>query len=427
MQETALEKETAVLAGIDDRDCIGLYGGIDEQLDELAELTSTAGAEVAGRLAQKRENVHPGHYLGKGKIEELKELAESLGAGMVICNDELSPAQLRNLSNILDMKVLDRTALILDIFAMRARSAEGKVQVEMAQLKYRLSHLTGMGKAMSRLGGGIGTRGPGETKLETDRRQIREKLTRLRRELAEIRERRGLLRQKRERSGIPVISLVGYTNAGKSTLMRLLSGADVFVEDKLFATLDATTRKIELGTAEVLLTDTVGFIQKLPADLVEAFKSTLEELTYADILLHVVDASNPAHQNHMGVVYQTLASLETGGKPVITVFNKTDKLDSDSQAAVFTDPRAEACVNTAAINGAGREELLSAIETVLQSMRRSITVLIPFSQGALLDYAHKNCNIISREHTPDGVLLELFAEGEALGRLSGYIKQQVKM
>ncbi|MDR1705535.1 MAG: GTPase HflX [Clostridiales bacterium] len=417
MQETATPTETAILAGIDDKECIGLYGDISEQLDELAELAATAGATVKGRLTQRRENVHPGHYLGKGKIEELKDLAISEWASMVICNDELSPAQLRNLSDMLNMKVLDRTALILDIFAMRARSAEGKVQVEMAQLKYRLSHLTGAGRAMSRLGGGIGTRGPGETKLETDRRQIREKLTRLRRELAEIRDRRRLLRHNRERSGIPVISLVGYTNAGKSTLMRLLSGADVFVEDKLFATLDATTRKIELGTAEVLLTDTVGFIQKLPADLVEAFKSTLEELKYADILLHVVDVSNPAHQNHMGVVYQTLASLEIGGKPVITVYNKTDKLDRDNQAVLLADPRAEVCVRTAAVNRTGRDELLNAMDTVLQSLRRSITVLLPFSQGWLMDYAHKNCNVISREHTQDGVLLELYAEGEALGRL----------
>ncbi|MCL2703141.1 MAG: GTPase HflX [Defluviitaleaceae bacterium] len=411
------KKERAVLAGIEDKSHRGAVSGdIDELMAELAELAGTAGAEVAGKLVQRREGIHPGHYLGKGKIDELKALARETDADCVILNDELSPAQIRNLSNMLNMKIIDRTALILDIFAMRARSAEGRMQVEMAQLKYRLSRLSGAGAAMSRLGGGIGTRGPGETKLETDRRHIRDKLTKLRQELKEVRQRRGLLRRQRERSGIPVIALVGYTNAGKSTMMNLLSGADVFVENKLFATLDTTTRKIEINGAEVLLTDTVGFIQKLPTDLVEAFKSTLEELVYADILIHVVDASSQTFQNQMNVAYSTIASLGAGSGPVITVFNKIDKLDGVMNAPL-TDPRASFCVRTAALRGTGKGDLLEAIEQTLKSLRKRITVLLPFGEGYLLDYAHKHCTVLNREHTADGVLLEVYGDEEAVGKL----------
>ena len=403
--------ERAVLAAID-----------DGTLEELAELARTAGAEVVGEIVQRREAVHPKHYLGKGKVEELKDAAEEAKADLIIANDELSPSQLRNLSKMLDIKVVDRTALILDIFAMRARSAEGRAQVEMAQLKYRLTRLTGLGKAMSRIGGTsgpIGTRGPGETKLETDRRHIRERLNKLRDELKEIRKRRDVTRQKRERSGIPVVALVGYTNAGKSTLMNKISGAEVFVEDKLFATLDTTTRKIHINSSEVLLTDTVGFIQKLPTGLVEAFKSTLEEVRYADILLHVVDASNPDFSNHMAVAYDTMASLGAGSQPVITVFNKMDKLIDEP--APF-DPRAAAVVHVSAVKGDGILALNEAIAWALNNMRKRMTVLIPFSNGSLVDYAHKNCTVLSQEHIEEGVLLEIYGDDEAVGKLEMYEK-----
>lgn len=407
--------ERAVLVGVE-----GKGGLTQEQIDELGELARTAGATVVGELLWRRGSIHPGHYLGKGKIEELKDLADSVGADLVITNDELSPAQLRNFSEMLDRKVVDRTALILDIFAMRARSAEGIAQVEMAQLRYRLSRLAGagMGKALSRLGGGIGTRGPGETKLETDRRHIREKLNRLRQELVEIRQRRDISRKNRDRGAVPVISLVGYTNAGKSTLMNMLSGAEVFVEDKLFATLDTTTRKIDINGAEALLTDTVGFIQKLPTGLVEAFKSTLEELKYADILLHVVDASNESYPNQMDVAYDTISSLGAGESPIITVFNKMDKIEG---APKPFDTRAFACVHVSALSGQGREELMSAVAKALTSMRKRLTVLIPFTEGKLLDYVHKNCTILSQEHVENGTRVELYVDSQAASRLEGVI------
>lgn len=282
----------------------------DACLDELEELVKTAGGTAVARSVQKRERIHPGHYLGTGKIEELKAMLSAYDATGIVCDDELSPAQLRNLEQMLGTKVMDRTIVILDIFAARALSGEGKIQVELAQLKYRLSRLTGMGASMSRLGGGIGTRGPGEKKLETDRRYIKERIAELNKDAQEIRTHRELLRAQRSKKGTPVISLVGYTNAGKSTILNRLSDAGVLAEDKLFATLDTTTRKIELpGGSEVFLTDTVGFIQKLPHHLVQAFRATLEELQYADILLHVVDASDANRAEHIEVVYDTLRSL----------------------------------------------------------------------------------------------------------------------
>lgn len=419
IMENNIKTERVVLAGIDEKSPVN---DIQEQMAELAELARTAGTEVAGQLLQRREDIHPGHYLGKGKVEELRDLVRETQADCVICNDELSPAQMRNLSDMLSLKVLDRTALILDIFAMRARSAEGKVQVELAQLKYRLSHLVGAGKAMSRLGGGIGTRGPGETKLETDRRIIRDKVTRLRHELEDIRKRRDLLRHQRERAGAPLVALTGYTNAGKSTLMNALSGAEAFVENKLFATLDTTTRKLDLNDSEALLVDTVGFIQKLPTDLIEAFKSTLEEVRYADVLVHVVDASHPTFAAHMDVVYSTIASLEASGKPIITVFNKIDKLDDTGSAAPLFDKRAVAAVRASALTGQGIPEIIVAISEALRSLRKRVAVLIPYDQGRLMDYIHKNCTVISQEHTENGASLELYADGEALGRLESFIR-----
>ena len=295
-------------------------------LDELEELVKTAGAVSVAKVIQKRERIHSGHYIGKGKLEEVKMMLKTYDASGIVCDDELSPAQMKNLEQILQTKIMDRTMVILDIFASRAISKEGKIQVELAQLKYRLSRLSGIGASMSRLGGGIGTRGPGETKLETNRRYIKDRIGELNQELKQIETHRQLLRNQRSKKSTPLISLVGYTNAGKSTLINALTDAGVLAEDKLFATLDTTTRKVKLpnGT-EVLLTDTVGFIQKLPHHLIQAFRATLEELNFADILIHVVDASNINRQQQMDVVYQTLKGLHSETTNVITVFNKVDK------------------------------------------------------------------------------------------------------
>ena len=315
-------KEKLLLVGVSAQD----GDDTEDSLEELAELVETAGAEAVGAVIQKRERVHPATYIGKGKAEELKELLWETQADGIVCDDELSPAQLRNLSDMLEVKVMDRTLVILDIFAMRSSSSEGKIQVELAQLKYRASRLTGMGKAMSRLGGGIGTRGPGEKKLEMDRRLIGNRISQLKKELEEVNRHREVARGQRIKNNIPVAAIVGYTNAGKSTLLNTLTDAKVLEEDMLFATLDPTTRLLALsGKQQILLTDTVGFIRKLPHHLIEAFKSTLEEARYADYIIHVVDVSNPQADKQMHIVYDTLHSLGIEDKRIVTLFNKQDK------------------------------------------------------------------------------------------------------
>ena len=387
-------------------------------LDELEELVKTAGATAVARSIQKRERIHPGHYLGTGKIEEVKAMVAAYNATGIVCDDELSPAQLKNLEQMLDTKVMDRTMVILDIFAARALSGEGKIQVELAQLKYRLSRLVGIGASMSRLGGGIGTRGPGETKLETDRRYIKERIAELNREAQDIRTHRELLRAQRSKKGTPVISLVGYTNAGKSTILNYLSDAEVLAEDKLFATLDTTTRKVELpGGSEIFLTDTVGFIQKLPHHLVQAFRATLEELQYADILLHVVDASNPNRTEHMKVVYETLKSLGCENTPVLTMFNK---MDNDVELPLPMDTMARDIVQVSAAKGEGMDVLLERIEKLLQSFRKSMTALVPYTEGSLIGWVHGRCEIIREEHTGEGVLLEVYVDEESANRLAKF-------
>lgn len=417
LYDTEKEIERVVLVGIDTGD--GEFD-IESCLDELGDLAKTAGAEVVGRLIQKREAINRATYLGKGKIEELKNYIEMVEATGIICDDELNPNQIRNLENALNTKVMNRTLLILDIFAQRASSAEGKVQVELAQLKYNLAHLTGRGKEMSRLGGGIGTRGPGEKKLETDRRNIADRIADLNRELKEIEKHRGVLREKRMGTGVPVIALVGYTNAGKSTLLNTLTGAGVLAEDKLFATLDTTTRAVETESgAKYLFTDTVGFIQKLPHNLIKAFRATLEEAKYADILVYVVDASNPKRNEQMNIVYQTLKELGADNKPVITVYNKIDK--EGVEKPLFTDKRALETISISAKKGLNIDTLLSKTEEIIKSFKRSIKVIIPYNMGQLLSVIHGSCEITLSENRDEGYYFELYADDEVENRLKQYI------
>lgn len=408
-------EERVILIGVDfERDGMNVHSC----LDELEELANTAGAITVGRIIQKRPRIHPGYYLGTGKVEEIKTMVDALDATGIICDDELSPAQLRNLEKMVGTKIMDRTMVILDIFARRASSREGKIQVELAQLKYRLSRLTGLGASMSRLGGGIGTRGPGEKKLEVDRRYIKDRISELRGDLEEIRTHRSLLRTQRDKKGTPVVSLVGYTNAGKSTILNSLTNAGVLEEDKLFATLDTTTRVVMLPAgSNILLTDTVGFIQKLSHHLVEAFKATLEELKFADILLHVVDASNPNCGEHMTVVYKTLKDLGCENTPVITVFNKMDK---DVELPLPVDEYCRTSVKICAKNNEDLQMLLENIEAVLKSFRQSMKVIIPYSEGNLLPLIHGKCEIISENHTEHGVIIEAYVSDETKSRLQKY-------
>ncbi|MCL2378706.1 MAG: GTPase HflX [Defluviitaleaceae bacterium] len=431
MYDTEERRERLVLVAVE-------KDGNDAEpdLEELALLVETAGAEPVGVIIQKREGIHPGLYIGKGKVDEVGDLVNELDADGIVTDDELSPAQQRNLAQRLGVKVMDRTMIILDIFAQRAQSAEGKSQVELALLRYRLSHLTGLGVQLSRQAGtaahgGVGNRGPGEKKLELDRRYIRSRIDQLNKELAEIRENRATLRKKRIRAGQPVIALVGYTNAGKSTLLNRLTGADVLAEDKLFATLDTTTRKAALsqfrkksetaaeGGTEVLLTDTVGFINKLPHHLVRAFRATLEELEYADILLHVVDSSNPVYREQMAIVYETLQKLGCMNKPVVTALNKSDLCTAAVSLAV--DANAQYTLPISAATGENLPELLNALEKVLQSMRKKITVLIPYSEGHLASQVHSTCELLASEHRENGTYMELYATPEIAGRLDSYL------
>lgn len=392
---------------------------IESCLNELTELIHTAGAQVVGRVTQKRDRIHPGHYLGTGKIEEIKMMINALDATGIVCDDELSPSQIRNLERMLETKIMDRTMVILDIFAARAASREGKVQVELAQLKYRLSRLTGFGASMSRLGGGIGTRGPGEKKLEVDRRYIKERISELKKELEGIRTHRELLRGQRNRNNIPVVSLVGYTNAGKSTILNGLTDAGVLAEDKLFATLDTTTRNVTLpGGSNILLTDTVGFIRKLSHHLVDAFKATLEELKYADILLHVVDSSSPERSDNMKVVYETLRDLDCGDKIIITIFNKIDK---EIEFPLPLDSYSETSVKISAKNKNDLNILLQEIEVTLKKFRQPIQILIPYTEGQMLALIHGKCEILSEEHTEEGTKITVFANEETKNRLQKFI------
>lgn len=404
-------KERVILVGVSEQD----GDDAEDSLAELAELVKTAGASVAGTLIQKRELIHPGTYVGTGKVAEIAELLEHTGATGIVCDDELSPAQLKNLETMLNTKVMDRTLIILDIFAARATTSEGKIQVELAQLKYRLSRLTGLGRSMSRLGGGIGTRGPGEKKLEIDRRLINDRIAQLNRELKEVVKHREIARAKRERNAVPVVAIVGYTNAGKSTLLNHLTDAEVLEEDKLFATLDPTTRMLELeGHQQVLLTDTVGFIRKLPHHLIEAFKSTLEEAKYADYIIHVVDASNPQRDKQMYIVYETLDHLGVKNKKILTLFNKIYIRTDDDPLQDF---RADHVLQISATENAG----LDAVKDVLQEMLREdkiyIERVIPYAQAGVLQLVRNKGELVSEEYVPEGISIRAYVPMEVYGKL----------
>lgn len=408
-QET--EKERVILVGVSEQD----GDDTEDSMEELAELARTAGAEVAGTLIQNRERVHPGTYVGKGKVEEIREMLIQTKASGIICDDELSPAQLRNLSEMLDAKVMDRTLIILEIFAMRAATSEGKIQAELAQLKYRASRLTGMGKSMSRLGGGIGTRGPGEKKLETDRRLIGNRISQLKRELAEVRKHREITRGQRMKNKIPVAAIVGYTNAGKSTLLNALTDADVLEENMLFATLDPTTRLLELsGKQQILLTDTVGFIRKLPHHLVEAFKSTLEEAKYADYIIHVVDASNPKADKQMHIVYETLHSLGIENKKIITLFNKQDLRTEEEPLHDF---RADYTLNISAKNRDGLEELKTILSDILREEKILIERVIPYTEANILQLVRKQGELLKETYEPEGIFIQAYVPIELYGKI----------
>ena len=406
LYEVEQETERVILVGVSQQD----GDDAEDSVAELAELVETAGAVVVGTLIQTRENIHPGTYVGTGKVFELEELIEQTGATGIVCDDELSPAQLKNLEEALKTKVMDRTLIILDIFAARASTSEGKIQVELAQLKYRLSRLSGLGRSLSRLGGGIGTRGPGEKKLEMDRRLINSRVAQLNRELKEVQRHREVNRQQRKRSGIPVVAVVGYTNAGKSTLLNHLTNAEVLEEDKLFATLDPTTRILELtNNQKVLMTDTVGFIRKLPHHLIDAFRSTLEEAKYADIILHVVDASNPQMDKQMYIVYDTLRNLEVEGKKIITAFNKTDRI---GQPEPLHDFRAERTVHISAKYGDGLEDLKNILEEILREEKDFLECTIPYRDAGVIQKIREKGELLSEEYREDGIFVRAWVPKE---------------
>ena len=404
------EKEKLILVGV----ASSANDDTEQSLDELCDLVDTAGGVVVGRVIQRREMIHPATYVGKGKIEEIKELLWETDADGIVCDDELSPAQTANLTELLDTKVMDRTLIILDIFAGRASTSEGKIQVELAQLRYRQTQLTGAGKALSRLGGGIGTRGPGEKKLEMDRRLIKNRIALLNRELKDVKRHRDLTREQRSRNHMQVAAIVGYTNAGKSTLLNTLTDAKVLEEDQLFATLDPTTRNLKLPSGqEMLVTDTVGFIRKLPHHLIEAFRSTLEEAQYADLILHVVDSSNPQMDEQMYVVYETLRKLEVMNKPVITVFNKMDRRGEN---ALLRDFQADRTVQISAKTGEGIPELLCAIEQQLREQKILIERMYPYQESSRVQMIRKYGELLEEHYTEEGIYIRAYVPKEIYGR-----------
>ena len=411
MYEMEQIDERVILVGID----TGNEDAANRSLDELSELAKTAKAAVVGRLIQPRESAHPGTYIGKGKLTELKDLIWETDATGIICDDELTSAQLGNLEEELSCKIIDRTLLILDIFAARAVSGEGKILVELAQLRYRASRLAGRGRSLSRLGGGIGTRGPGEKKLEMDRRLIRERISRLKKELKDVEKHRELIRTQRKQSGLKVAALVGYTSAGKSSIENALTNAGILEDAMLFSTLDTTTRSLVLdNTQEILVTDTVGFIRKLPHHLVEAFKSTLEEAKYADIIIHVVDASNPQMDEQMHVVYDTLRQLGAADRPVITLFNKQDKLES---AGSYRDFQAEYSIPASAKTGEGLAELKKALLEIVRREQIYVERLYDFSEASKIQLIRSRGQLLSEKYVPEGIEVKAYVPKDIYGKV----------
>ena len=412
-------QERVLLAGVHTGCRDVLSDTTEESILELEELVKTAGGEVVCQVIQNKSDLEAATYMGEGKLGEIKEAVLSMDIDMVVFDDELSPIQLRNISDFLEVKVIDRTILILDIFAMRAKSGEGKLQVELAQLKYRLPRLRGLGVQMSRTGGGIGTRGPGETKLESDRRHINRRISALEEEIRELAKHRELLRSRRKKDGTITACLVGYTNAGKSSLLNKLTDANVFAENKLFATLDTTSRGLVLeDNRKIIMIDTVGFIRKLPHHLVEAFKSTLEETVTADFLIHVVDASNPQNENHIKVVNSVLSDIGAIGKPEILVYNKIDLLGNE----VDIIPT-ENCVGISVLENTGIDDLLKLIGDVAPGKKKEISVLIPYSEGALVSRLHETQKILSEEYTENGTKIKLLADSETYNSLKDYVEE----
>ena len=406
--DTEEQKERVLLVGVQ----LDNQEDMESSLEELKALAKTAGAETVGKVIQPRDAYHPATYIGKGKLEEVRSLIEETGATGIICDDELSPAQLRNLEDALGTKVMDRTMVILDIFASRATTSEGKIQVEVAQLKYRSTRLTGLGTTLSRLGGGIGTRGPGEKKLEVDRRLIRERISKLSADLKDDIAHREVMRKQRLNSHIPIVSIVGYTNAGKSTLLNHMTQAGVLEEDKLFATLDPTSRNYKLPNGqEIILTDTVGFIRKLPHHLIDAFRSTLEEAKFADIILHVVDISNPQADLHILTVYDTLRELGVEDKPVVTLFNKIDKVDV---LPAVKDFQAD---HTSAKQETGFEKITDILAEIINQSRIYIEQTIPYAKAGVIQQIRKSGNLLEEEYREDGIFVRAYVDAGTKGLL----------
>lgn len=410
MYETAENMEKIILVAV----ATGNEDDAMESLDELEELVNTAGAVVVGRVIQNLDHINNTTYVGSGKVQEIKDLIWETEADAIVCDDELSPAQYKNLEDELDVKVMDRTLIILDIFAGRAKSAEGKIQVELAQLRYRSTRLIGM-RNLSRQGGGIGTRGPGEKKLEVDRRLIRNRISQLKEQVRNMESHRQVTRAKRQDNPVPVVAIVGYTNAGKSTLLNTLTAANVLEEDKLFATLDPTTRNYKLPNGqEVLLTDTVGFIRKLPHHLIDAFRSTLEEAKYSDIIIHVVDCSNPSMDKNVHAVYETLKNLEVKDKIIITVFNKIDKVE---EKPVLRDFNADYTVSAAIKKNIGLNEINDAIEVALKSMRVMVEKVYDYSEAGKIGIIRKYGQVLSEEYKEDGIHLKAYVPSQIMDRI----------
>ncbi len=414
-----IRQERAVLVGLN-ADCFQQeQTATDETLEELEALLETAGGFCTAKLLQNRHAPDPHSFIGQGKAQEVRMLVEATGSNMVVFDNELSPGNIRALEEIIGVTVLDRSALILDIFAQRAKTKEGRLQVELAQYQYLLPRLSGMGASLSRQGGGIGTRGPGETKLESDRRHIRERISRLHSELEQVRQVRSVQRERRMKNSVPVVAIVGYTNAGKSTLLNRLTGAGISANNRLFDTLDTTSRQLTVSdNLDVILTDTVGFIAKLPHHLVDAFRATLEELEYADLLLHVIDASDENRQEHMAVVDRLICQLAKPGTPVLQCYNKADLAD-------ITDiPVGKDIVAVSAANGTGMEALLAAIEKALGHSRHHIVVTLPYSKGGMVELLHSGAQVLNVEYTAGGILVETVVDPILYGKLKEYITKE---